>query len=106
MDTFRQGLWIEMQRRLAYVVGRQRLSLDPQASQIEDVLRFLSECSDEHFLDFIEFIFQVDFYPIMCRGDENTMVDDINHLLLLDDLPYAITPFIRETAPQEVRALV
>ncbi len=98
--------------RFTYLLGRLRLSNNLGDSQIEEVLRFLSDCSDEHFLDFIEGIFQVDSYFRACP-DENVMVGEVNHLLLLEDLPYAITPFIRETRteqvwgrPQEVRALV
>jgi hypothetical protein len=110
---YTQDLWMEVHRRFAYLLGRGRLSGSQGIhSPVEDVVRFLSECADEHFLDFIECIFQVECYFRVCP-EENTMVDEINHLFLLEDLPYALTPFVRETRmenflgqPHEVRALV
>lgn len=109
----RQELWIEMHRRLAYLIGRPRLSNNPQVQdEIQDVLQFLSNCGDEHFLDFVEYIFRLECYWRACT-DENTMVEEINHLFLLEDLPYALTPFVREArtedflgGPREVQALV
>ena len=69
-------------------------------------------CQDEHFLDFIEYIFQVDSYWRACP-QENVMVEEINQLFVLEDLPYALTPFVRETRteqfqgrPREVQAVV
>lgn len=89
-------LWTEIHRRFAYLTGRHRLSNNPEIlDEIQDVLQFLLKCGDAHFLDFIEYIFQVECYWRACM-DENTMVEEINHLLLLEDLPYALTPFIRE----------
>jgi hypothetical protein len=110
---YRNELWTEMHSRFAYLLGRTRLSNSPDgAPQIEDLLRFLAMCSNEHFLDFLEFVFQTESY-FRASPDENAMVDEINHFLLLDDLPYAVTPFVRETRTQqfrghsqEVRALV
>lgn len=97
---YRQELWAEIHRRMTYLVGRPRLANHPHVeSEIEDVLQFLSTCSDEHFLDFVEYIFQVDCYSRACR-DENTMVEEVNQMLRLEDLPYAITPFVRETQRQ------
>ena len=98
---YTQELWHETHRRLAYLLGRPRLSNNPSDSRIEDVLLFLAECSDEHFLDFIEGIFQVDVY-FHASPKENVMVEEINQLFLLEDLPYAITPFIRETRTEQL----
>jgi hypothetical protein len=102
-----------MHRRFAYLTGRPRLSNNPDVQDdIQDVLQFLLKCGDDNFLDFIEYIFQVECYWRAC-SDENAMVEEINHLLLLEDLPYALTPFIREVhienyhgSPTEVHSLV
>lgn len=110
---YRQELWTEMHRRFAYLVGRPRLSDHPAvASDIDDLLRFVTTCKDEHFLAFIEYIFRVDCYWHV-SSDENDMVGEIRDLLLLEDLPYSLTPFVRETrmeqffgGPREVQALV
>lgn len=112
-EDYRQELWTEMHRRFAYLTGRHRLSNNPDVQDnIKDVLQFLLKCGDDHYLDFIEYIFRVECYLRAC-SDENTLVEEINHLFLLDDLPYALTPFIREArienflgGPREVQALV
>ena len=110
---YRNELWLEMHKRFTYLLGRTRLSNSPNAaSPLEDFLDFVDTCSDEHFLGFLEFVFQANSY-FRASPDENAMVEQINHFLLLDDLPYAVTPFVRETRmdqflghPREVRALV
>jgi hypothetical protein len=52
---YTQDLWMGTHRRFAYLLGRHRLSNHHQGvqSEIEDILHFVSECNDEHFLDFI-----------------------------------------------------
>jgi hypothetical protein len=64
-------------------------------SRIDDTLAYLLGCPHEHFLAFIEYIFKLDFYWRICP-DENQLVEQINHLFLIDQLPYALTPFVRE----------
>jgi hypothetical protein len=85
----------EMHGRLTYLLGRSRLS-NADGAPVNDLSQFLIECNDDQFLDFVESIFRLDCYRRACP-DEQTMVDDINHLLELDDLPYALTPFAHET---------
>lgn len=99
-DDYRQELWAGIHQRMTYLVGRPQLTNRTHVeSEVEDLLQFLSTCSDEHFLDFMEYIFRVDCYWQACR-DDNTMVEEVNQLLLLDDLPYAVTPFVREVQRQ------
>jgi hypothetical protein len=110
---YRNEFWLDMHRRFTYLLGRHRLHAGaPANNEIEDVVTFLSSCEDAQFLDFLEYIFQSDPYWRIV-GDENEMVKEINQLLLLDDLPYALTPFIREVRTEailgrqrEVQALV
>ncbi len=112
-EDYRRELWTEMHRRFTYLTGRHRLSTNPDVpDEIQDVLQFLLKCDNDHFLDFVEYIFRVECYWRACT-DENNMVEEINHFFLLEDLPYALTPFIRETrienflgGPREAQVLV
>jgi len=93
---YRDEFWEAIHKRLTVLLGAPQLSNDPRASsRIEDVYAYLLKCPDEHFLDFIEFIFQVDAYSRI-RQDENEMVDEISELFGVDQLPYALSPFVRE----------
>jgi hypothetical protein len=101
VGDYRQEFWIEIHRRLTFLLGRHRLSDDLRvSSEIDDVLVFLGQCEDEQFLDFIEYIFQVECYRRIGH-DENRMVEEIDGLFRLDDLPYALTRFVRETRTEE-----
>ena len=50
----------------------------------------MGECNDEHFLDFVELIFQS---SLQTRSSRN-LVDAVNEFLKLDDLPYSLTDFV------------
>lgn len=101
LADYRHEFWNEIHRRLTFLLGRHQLSDDPRVSSADhDVLAFLDQCEDEYFLDFIEYIFQVDCYRHI-GDDENRMVEEIDDLFRLDDLPYALTRFVRETRTEE-----
>jgi hypothetical protein len=87
--------WTEIHNKFQYLLGRPRLSDSFESNQIEDLLQFLSQCRDNNFLDFIEYIFRFKYY---WRGfpDVNELVDIINDLFLIDDLPYAITKYVQK----------
>ncbi len=91
-----EEFWMEMHGRLTYLLGRPRLS-GADGPPMHDAIKFLMDCSDDHFLDFVEYIFQVECYWRACP-EESIMVDEINRFLLIEDLPYAVTPFVHETA--------
>lgn len=59
---------------------------------MEDVLGFLQSCADDHFLDFVEYIFPTETYR-HASGRAN-LVEDINEFLLQDELPYALSDFV------------
>lgn len=84
----------EVQRRLTYLLGRRPLAVQG-VDALQDLGVFLQACADEHFLDSIEYVFQVDQY-FQAVQDENQLGDDINQALAVDDLPYAVTRFVRE----------
>lgn len=93
---YRSEFWKQVHQKLTFLHGKPWLSNDSRTrSHAEDSLIFLSQCEDEHFLDFIEFVLKVDIY-FRVRHDENQLVEEINTLFEVDDLPYALTPFVRE----------
>jgi hypothetical protein len=90
---FLQDFWAEMHTKLAYLHGTP--SLSPAASRrdvVEDLLDFLGQCSDDHFLDFVEFIFQAECIYTIAHKDR--LVEDIDEFFRVDDLPYALTGFV------------
>lgn len=92
----RNQFFQEMHQKLSFLLGKWHISNDPRyLSPDEDTLAFLLGCDDAYFLDFIESIFQAESYRRIDQ-DENKLVEDLNELFLLDDIKYAITPFVRE----------
>ncbi len=92
------GFWPEIHSNLQYLHGMPVLSEQQRRAKIDrqsDVLEFLNSCSDEHFIDFVEMIFQSKAFR---QSDmrERQSVKDVNHFLRIDDLPYALTEFVRE----------
>lgn len=53
------GFWAKIHKKLRYQMAEPRLSRSHSNSQLDDIAYFLRDCSDEIFLDFIEFVFQV-----------------------------------------------
>jgi HEPN domain-containing protein len=86
------NFWDEIHSRLAYLHGRPQLSNLNTNSPVLDAVTFLETCSDEHFLDFVEYMFRTQAY-FQTSGDAN-LVQDLNEFLRLDDLPYAVTDFV------------
>lgn len=87
--------WMQIHSKLTYLHGTPFLSAagqDNHASPIEDALTFAQTCSDDHFLDFIEFVFRVD--ATLQINERESLVDDFNEFLRVDDLPYSITAFV------------
>ena len=96
-DPFSE-FWPEMHRRLRYLHGRASLAGHLDDSTRSDAVAFLVLCSDNHFFDFIEFVFQsqtIRGLSIYAEG-EDQLVNDINEFLRIDDLPYSLTGHVRE----------
>ena len=83
-------LWSDVYDKLTYSLGQMRLSDKPASSQQADLDSFLDECSDEHFLDFIEFSFQSE---AIFLGDApvGNLIVAVNQFLREDDLPFFLT---------------
>ena len=87
-DTFYgPDFWREIHQKLQYIHGQQFLSAGRSPNPVEDVGNFFGKCSDEHFLDFVELIFQ-------SPDGSRDLVDSVNEFLKLDDLPYLLTDFV------------
>ena len=86
--------WEQIHRKLTYLHGTPVLTRGARTSTpANDVVGFLLECSDDHFLDFLELIFQVSGLP---TDRDGPLVRDINEFFDVDDLPYALTDFVWE----------
>jgi len=85
--------WDEIHAKLTYLHGRPRLTDIRTDERSADALQFLNGCIDEHFLDFIEYIFRTQAYYdyLSGRGD---LVENINVFFQQDDLPYSLTDFV------------
>lgn len=84
--------WNEIHTKFTYLLGKYQLTELSTGSPGEDAVEFLHRCSDENFLDFIEYIFTTQaYFHASSRGE---LVKEINEFLLLDDLPYALTDFV------------
>ncbi len=82
-----------MHRELKYVHGYPTLSDRQADSAEEDVVSFLQTCSDEHFLDFVEKIFQLESTQIAWTRDDR-LVNTINEFFDTDGLPYRLTKHV------------
>jgi hypothetical protein len=102
---YAENFWEEIHQKLEYLHGTPVLV--PRANprhRADDVLHFLAQCDSQHFLDFIEYIFQVDsFWRV---NDKQGVVDKINLFLDTDDLPYFLTDYVEITEQGEWRGAV
>ena len=86
--------WMTLRDKLRYRHGLEHLADRNQYNHVTEVEQFLSECSDEHYLDFIEMFFQSEKIPMYFSDRElREAVNNINKFFNLDELPYALTEF-------------
>ena len=86
--------WTILWDKLRYRHGRIELLEQYSSSSIAEIEQFLSECSDEHYLDFIEMFFQSKQLPMyFSDGELKEAVGNINEFFRQDDLPYSLTEF-------------
>lgn len=105
-DEFGHGLdrtdfWGEIYRFLLfrtgttelYATSRRASGFLPARSHIDEILYYLKTCSGEHFLDFVEDIFRSKQLHKAGRNHK-AIVDSVNQLLGVDDLPYQVSHFV------------
>jgi hypothetical protein len=85
--------WSEVERRILFRTGRGYLG-DSRDSR--DIFPYLHACPGKEFLDFLEDIFNADAFFHVSIGDDK-LIDELNGLLCLDNLPYHVTRFVKET---------
>lgn len=91
MSTF----WSDIHEKFRILLGRPILTDTIPLSVDEDVIEFLLNCSDEHFLAFVEMIFQSKQPWIFDSGiNLHKLVADVNTLLEVDNLPYFLTRLV------------
>jgi hypothetical protein len=86
--------WKQIHQKLAYLHGTPVLAPESRPSNpVEDVLRFLRACESDHFLDFVEYIFQVDaFWRVDSKAEFG---GQINTFFDIDGLPYFLTDYVK-----------
>ena len=82
--------WEQIHRNLQYLHGRQTLSRGGSRDALADLGQFLFECSDDHFLDFVEMLFRHREPGV----NSQQLVNVVNIFLEIDNLPYAVTDFV------------
>ena len=86
--------WAELRDKLRYRHGQTELAGRNQFTAVTEVEKFVSECADEHFLDFIELFFHSN--ALLAYFSEDYLkeaVGTINEFLTIDALPYRLTGF-------------
>lgn len=91
MSTF----WSHIHEKFRILLGRPTLTDTYPVSTDEETVEFLLSCSDEHFLAFVEMIFQSKQPWISNSGiNLHKLVEDVNTLFEVDDLPYFLTRLV------------
>ena len=90
--------WSEIHAKLRYLLSRSQLSDYPSNSHAEDIEKFLWDCTDEIYLDFIEFVFQTQKAPLNSGPKIGYVLPtEINKFFDLCELPYFVTDYIWES---------
>ena len=86
--------WMTLRDKLRYRHGLDHLADSDRYNPVQEVETFLAECSDEHYLDFIEMFFQSEELPMHFSDSElSDAVSNVNRFFALDSLPYSLTEF-------------
>ena len=109
-DTFHRDFWQEVHTKLQYSHGREVLaetSSDILSFQEDETIEFLSQCGEEHFLDFTELILQYEAFWEL-EVDPSLLIDAVNEFFKADHLPYSLTDFVHvqdsiDVYPQIIR---
>ena len=101
--------WDEVHNLLEHRLGRpvlsqsmQRIGIHDHRTVVEDVYRFLSECTSDEFLDFIELSFKVR-HPPQSRNGPSAAIEAVNEVFRQGNLPYRLTDYA--TVEEELERL-
>jgi hypothetical protein len=98
-SDYRHEFWEDIHSVLCFRHGKAQLSDGPWSSSnfsAKDSLAFLQSCRGVEFLDFLEDVFRVDAFW-RYQSDAADLVEELNNLLRVDALPFALTPMVFET---------
>ncbi|MDD5342843.1 MAG: abortive infection family protein [Smithella sp.] len=96
---FRNEFWKEILSMLQYRLGRSKLSTNRSISTpYDDIINYLFTCRGEEFIDFIEYIFRVQCISFFFMPSSE-LIEEINELIRVDNLPYYLTDFVKEEVP-------
>lgn len=99
---YTQEFWNEIHEALLYRHGLFQLTNDDiPVTPAEDTIRFLLQCDDKQFLDFIEYIFKVRCL-FHVNIEENTIVAELNELFLSENVGYELTYMVKEKVIEPV----
>ena len=100
-------IWAQFHNSMEYLHGRtvlskamEQRSLDEPDALILDLYAFLHECSTKEFLDFIELSFKAEVPPEDASGGTSAVIDAINEIFRVDNLPYHLTDYVFGEAPR------
>ena len=86
--------WMELRAKLRYRHGLTSLEDRASPTPFMEIEGFISQCADEHFLDFIELFFHSNVLLAYFSEDYlKEAVGTINGFLAIDALPYGLTGF-------------
>ena len=92
---YNQDFWSEIYRRLQFRTGKATLTPTDNGRNPVEALNYVMHCSTAEFLDFLEDIFNNEPFRHVNSGDKN-IVDELNGILRIDNLPYRMTYFVLE----------
>ncbi len=96
---YNDEFWQEIHKRLLLRSGRLQLFQSQQVSGFAEAIRYVLTCPGEEFLDFLEDIFSIECFFHVNLGDTQ-VVDELNTLLQIDNLPYYVTHFVKESVQE------
>lgn len=97
---YRSQLWAQVHRFLQYRLGELRLTRESSDPTGGTIWYLLTEADDAIFLDFVEYIFRVDAFFHVALPDQQ-VIDEVNDLFRIDNLPYHLTNFVREEVSED-----
>lgn len=93
----RHEFWEQLHHTLRFRHGRTQLSDGSWVnSPAEDTVAYLLSCKGIEFLDFLEDVFRVEEFW-RYQDQAPSLVSELNDLLRIDGLPFALTPLVTES---------
>ena len=93
------AFFLDIHKKFQMLLGRLRLSPQSliQRPDLDDLMAFVNRCSDDQYFDFVEMIFGSEHLGRFgSDAEHDRFVEDVNRLFEVDDLPYALTGFVRQ----------